>query len=409
MVNGTLKARGSSTNEIQFAGGQIIFSQYSTQWNLQTDSGSIIEYAVFNTISNPIGSITINGGGPMILHNNISYPISVTGGAPIISNNNISALSYVDNVGRGRTVGIGINLNGNNNANITDNVISGSFEVASIKISGGAPTIQRNIISDSGGTGIDLTTITSSATPAVQNNTITYCSNGILTGRGTNGLTLNVLYNNLQNSFNIYWATTTNLNAAYNWWGTTNTQEINQTIYDFKNDFNLGTVNFIPFLTAANPQAVPNPNVQLPTPSPTPTSTSTSNPELNVSLSESASALNHGNAVNFTVLADGGSKPYTFAWYIDGQLAVTSHSQYFSTDSQAVGSHHVYVQVTDAGNNSATTLTVEFNVLPASTSSPSLNPTPSPSIPEFPSWIILPAHLITATLLVIAIKRKRSH
>ncbi len=45
------------------------------------------------------------------------------------------------------------------------------------------------------------------------------------------------------------------INATYNWWGTTDVQAINQTIYDFKNDFNLGNVTFIPFLNAPNPAA----------------------------------------------------------------------------------------------------------------------------------------------------------
>jgi len=47
------------------------------------------------------------------------------------------------------------------------------------------------------------------------------------------------------------------LNTAYNWWGTTNTTAINQSIRDFKNDFNLGKVNFTPFLTEPNSEAAP--------------------------------------------------------------------------------------------------------------------------------------------------------
>jgi nitrous oxidase accessory protein len=65
-----------------------------------------------------------------------------------------------------------------------------------------------------------------------------------------------------------------------------------------------------------------------PAPSATPTLTSTPSPTLtvmNASLSESASALYYGNTVNFTVLADGGTKPYTYAWYIDNQLTETSN------------------------------------------------------------------------------------
>jgi hypothetical protein len=115
------------------------------------------------------------------------------------------------------------------------------------------------------------------------------------------------------------------------------------------------------------------------TPANTPTST------LNVSLAESASALNYGNRINFTVSADGGTKPYTYAWYIDNQMAETSNAPYFSTDSQTVGSHHVYVQVTDADNNSANTLTIEFNVLPASNSSPGISSTSSSSPTQQPT------------------------
>ena len=70
---------------------------------------------------------------------------------------------------------------------------------------------------------------------------------------------------------------------------------------------------------------------------------------------------------------EGGKEPYTYAWYLDNQLAETSTSPYFATDNQTVGSHHVYVEVDDAENNSATTLTVEFNVLPTN-SSPSQSP-----------------------------------
>ena len=126
-------------------------------------------------------------------------------------------------------------------------------------------------------------------------------------------------------------------------------------------------------------------NSLYPNSSPSLSPSPTSFPTLTVSLFESASALYYGNTVNFTVLADGGTKPYTFAWYIDGQMAQTSASPYFSTDSQAVGSHHVYVQVTDVENNSATTLTVEFNVLSASSSSPGLSPTLSSSPTQQPT------------------------
>ncbi len=45
------------------------------------------------------------------------------------------------------------------------------------------------------------------------------------------------------------------INATYNYWGTTDQQAINQTIYDFKNDYNLGSVAFVPFLDLPNSQS----------------------------------------------------------------------------------------------------------------------------------------------------------
>jgi len=109
-----------------------------------------------------------------------------------------------------------------------------------------------------------------------------------------------------------------------------------------------------------------------PTPSPSPTPTAT--PTLTASLAESASALNFGNRVNFTVTVEGGKEPYTYAWYLDNQLAGNSSSPYFAIDNQAAGSHHVHVEVNDAENHTANTLTVEFNVLQTN---PSASPSPT--------------------------------
>ncbi|MEJ2244444.1 MAG: hypothetical protein P8X87_07990, partial [Candidatus Bathyarchaeota archaeon] len=38
-------------------------------------------------------------------------------------------------------------------------------------------------------------------------------------------------------------------------WGTTDIQAINMTIHDYKFEFDLGRVNFCPFLTEPNPEA----------------------------------------------------------------------------------------------------------------------------------------------------------
>ena len=55
---------------------------------------------------------------------------------------------------------------------------------------------------------------------------------------------------------------TLNLTATNNWWGTTDTSVIDQMIRDVKDDFNLGRVEYIPFLTepTSNSQPTPTPN-----------------------------------------------------------------------------------------------------------------------------------------------------
>jgi hypothetical protein len=92
----------------------------------------------------------------------------------------------------------------------------------------------------------------------IRNNTI---ANNVL---GIDGGFSTLVFNNIQNNINnIHYTSSADANATYNWWGTTDVAAINQTIYDYKNDFTLGRVNFVPLLTAPNPFA---PSVDTPLP-----------------------------------------------------------------------------------------------------------------------------------------------
>jgi hypothetical protein len=149
--------------------------------------------------------------------------------------------------------------------------------------------------------------------------------------------------------------------------------------------------------------------------SPTLSSTPTLESALSASLSESASALNFGNTINFTVSVEGGNAPFSYAWYFDGDLVENSTSPYYATNSQPVGSHHVYVEVKDADNNSAKTLSPEFNVLPSltympsSSASPIQQPTTEPSqTPDRPQIkdfapVIIPATMIFSAIVVVGL------
>lgn len=78
---------------------------------------------------------------------------------------------------------------------------------------------------------------------------------------------------NIQSGFD-----TPDINATYNWWGTTDAQAINQTIYDYKKNFHFGKVIFVPFLISKNILAPAYNSTPESTPTPTTTTTTTPTP-----------------------------------------------------------------------------------------------------------------------------------
>jgi parallel beta-helix repeat protein len=359
-VNGVLSAIGTNNNPIQINGNvagvtefgpayysYITFSVSSTGWNDATNSGSIIENAVVNLteldvstsvkVSNDTisgGEMDILGGSPLIYGNSISTLVYIKGGNCLLSNNNV-VNGFILYSGE----------DGGDGATIINNVISNAEYVSDFRdgiwFSGepiGNVLIENNLISDNI-YGIQIFSPNVSVMPTtltIQNNTITNNNVGIWV---SNAYQPTIIENNFpNNTLNIqlvitgYEGHSNNVDASNNWWGTTDAQAINQTIYDFKNDFNLGTVNFVPFLTEPNPEALPNQNPSISTtiasPSPTPIQNSTS--------------------------------------------SITPTTQ--STPS----------------------------TIPSST----LSPTPAPTVPEFPTWIILPLFAVAILLSTVFIRKR---
>jgi parallel beta-helix repeat protein len=203
--------------------------------------------------------------------------------------------------------------------------------------------------------------ITIDGSSVVQNNTIINNPEGITIYSPSSSIIIN---NNIYgNQYNIYLdaTLTTNVNATYNWWGTTDTSAINQTMYDFKDNFNLGNVTFVPFLTAPNPQA------------PTYISASAG---AGGSISPSGTvSVNYGGSQSFTIT------PNTGYYIVDVTVNGTS-----------VGAVSSYTVQNIQG---ATTISATF--APNPTPTPSPTPTPLPTATPTPVPTQTPAPTGTPT------------
>lgn len=290
-VNGVITARGTSNNPIYVNGiayyyawiapssySSIIFSQSSIGWNEQTGSGCIIENVIFNSTNIEIhgspritsntfvnsSSITVYGGSPIISKNIINGRISINGGSPTISNNRIKngqIFYYSDQF--------------EDHITIIGNVISGSS--AGIRLLGGSVggyvLIEQNLIANND-VGIEIfnpNTDDLKILLTIQKNTIINNAIGIhLENRYSPTIINNNIYNNSVN-IKLSGHASKDINATYNWWGTTEIQAISQSIIDFEEDFNLGKVVYVPFLTnpdAEAPTATYIPQSDSPTPPP---------------------------------------------------------------------------------------------------------------------------------------------
>jgi hypothetical protein len=347
-VTGSVASRGSSSVTSNTISGDVSVSD-SPEISHNTIAGSVTVDGQSPIISfNSIGNgVIVSDGSPRILNNTIkSNDIGVD-----LSPNGYATLkvTVLNNVINARNIGIDIKpsknygmllpswvtyalISGNtisncattgirvgpgdsyaggvtpyNNATITNNFISncnsaidndalgaveGNIIVNNVwGISGGFP-IRNNIVANNkcGITGSSI----------IEGNVIINNEIGIVGGTQitTNTIAKNTLgiksgfstlnYNNIyDNQMNVNFTSSNNADATYNWWGTTDTDKISQSIYDYKNDFTLGKVNFEPFLTSPNPDApaipatlptsipTPSPSESPSTPTPPPTSPST--------------------------------------------------------------------------------------------------------------------------------------
>ncbi len=276
-VYGTMSAAGTSANPIHIIGsvqGHIIIAFYSavtffpssTSWNPQTNSGSFIENTVFNDtgleaqsgirISDSTflsGGLTVESASPTIVNNDIATSLNIIQNPN--SPYNVANATAIQPEISNNTIGGGLNVAAGSGI-IANNVISG----LNVNDEYGVPVstlIVHNLITNAA-TGISCRIQSSYNNKAIiENNTITNNMVGVQIGSpNVPTIANNNIYGNSYNAKLSGVSTQTSL--ANNWWGTTDIQAINQTMYDFKYDFTLGTIDFLPILEVPNPQARPN-------------------------------------------------------------------------------------------------------------------------------------------------------
>ena len=285
-INGNLQAIGSSTDPISFQGTTIPYSSeirfIKNNSNQPITPTSTIENAILNislvrayneTVklnSNTIYCSVNLGSRYGIITRNVFYGTSnfaLIAGAPVIWNNTFSCSNSAIEVGYDD---YGMPM-------IVANTIKGTGAKDGYAIWGGSANVSDNIITN-WDTGIDLAGNTEIKNNWIYNNTIgvtrQWNTNCVIQNNTieNNTIAINVPqsstiinFNNILNNakYSIYMHTTGNINATYNWWGTTDVNSINPTTYDNKNDFNLGKIDISPILNESNSQAMPNSNVPM--------------------------------------------------------------------------------------------------------------------------------------------------
>jgi parallel beta-helix repeat protein len=310
-VNGTLHVQGTPSNNIVFnipngAGSgdsAIEFESSSQGWNDTTKSGSIIENTFITSTWELYPTILIDSVSPKINNNTIyctnelnnNDAINVEGTAtPTISNNTIEGQITANGgtISNNTIVGArlaGIWLTGNTTAygNTVYGCEKGILATSSNENYYSSTLIVGNLIFNNT-RGMELEIYSYGYYPRsiiTQNNTVSNNTDGIMissdSGPATYSILNNNIYDNKDYDFLLAGNINQDINATYNWWGTNDSQAIGPKIWDFKYNFNLGTVNFVPFLKSINSQApIYNPNAYglPPMPTSTPTQTPTVTP-----------------------------------------------------------------------------------------------------------------------------------
>jgi hypothetical protein len=89
-------------------------------------------------------------------------------------------------------------------------------------------------------------------------------------------------------------------------------------------------------------------------------------PSLSVSISPLSASIRVGQSTTFASTVSGGTSPYKYQWYLNGNPVSGATSGTWAFTPTASGIYYVYLQVKDANNNTAQSETAKIIVIPPS-------------------------------------------
>jgi hypothetical protein len=252
MVKGTLAVQGNAENkvsiqlgsyiELQSDNNEISHANFTSTSLLIKGNSNIVTDSLISSGTSSYGGITIMYGGNNHIKNTVIEDIYSGASVSIQGSqgNKIESSVIRQNYSRNSS---GIDLSGSNANQITRTVITG-HSGAGVRVNGANNTItQTRILNNKYGVFLSNGSPNTITKSLIRDN----YEAGIYEPSTSDTITENVFLNNGKN-IKASWGSGAII-APDNYWGSATESEINDTIYDYYDDFNLMKVNYSPFHT----------------------------------------------------------------------------------------------------------------------------------------------------------------
>ena len=132
-------------------------------------------------------------------------------------------------------------------------------------------------------------------------------------------------------------------------------------------------------------------------------------PALSVSISPLSATVSVRQSVPFTPTVNGGTSPYSYQWYLNGNPVSGATSSTWTFTSTTTGIYYVYLKVTDFSSNTAQSETSKITVVSAGPPTPPVGGewVPINKIRLLAPWISLVSLMTVVTVSFVYVERKK--